>query len=100
MRGAADAVELLLDCIKDICEVSPVFAANVCHTTSGLKRVLHDFFNVWGAGARIHLKKHFKDGYEGVVDIMDELVEQRNATITSFDDLKDLLLKRFEGIFE
>ena len=100
MRGAADAVELLLDCIKDICDVSPVFAANVCHTTSGLKRVLHDFFNVWGAGARVHLKKHFKDGYEGVVDIMDELVEQRNATITSFDDLKDLLLKRFEGIFE
>ena len=100
MRGAADAVELLLGCIKDICDVSPVFAANVCHTTSGLKRVLKDFFNVWGAGARIHLKKHFKDGYEGVVDIMDELVESRNATITSFDDLKDLLLKRFEGIFE
>ena len=100
MRGAADAVDLLLDCIKDICDVSPVFAANVCHSTSGLKRVLHDFFNVWGVGARIHLKKHFKDGYEGVVDIMDELVEQRNASITSFDELKALLFKRFEGIFD
>ena len=95
-RGAADAAGLLLDCIKDICEVSPVLAANVCNPTSGLKRILHDFFNVWGAGARVYLKKHFKDGHEGVLDIMDELVSQRNASITSFDDLKDVLFKRFE----
>lgn len=100
MRGAADAVDLLLGCIKDICEVSPVFAANICNPNSGLKRVLHDFFHVWGAGARIHLKKHFKDGYEGVVDIMNDLVSERNSSVTSFDDLKGILLKRFEGIFE
>ena len=33
---------------------------------------------------------------QGVLDIMDELVSQRNASITSFDDLKDVLFKRFE----
>jgi hypothetical protein len=99
-RGAADAAELLLGCILEICDVSPTFASDVCNSTSGLKRILHDFFNVWGVGARIHLKKHFKDGYDGVIDIMDELVQQRNASISSFEDIKDILFKRFKGFFE
>lgn len=95
-RAAADAMDLLLGCILEICEVSAILASDVCQKSSGLKKALGDFFAAWGAGARIHLKKHFKDGYEGVVEIMNELVYDRNTSISSFEELFDLLFKRFK----
>ena len=95
-RASADAIELLLGCILQICETAPELATDVCSKSSGLKKAFSDFFNVWGAGARIHLKKHFKDGYEGVVEIMNELVYDRNTSISSFEELFDLLFKRFK----
>jgi hypothetical protein len=95
-RASADAIELLLGCIYEICETSPELATDVCSKSSGLKKAFSDFFAVWGAGARIHLKKHFKDGHEGVVEIMNELVYDRNTSISSFEELFDLLFKRFK----
>lgn len=95
-RGAADAIKLLLEAILPICEASHTLATNVCHKSSGLERVFGDFFALWGAGARMYLKSNFKDGYDGVVDIMDDLVRERNSAISSFEDVSDLLFKRFK----
>ena len=93
--GAADAMELILGCIRDICEISDELADDVCDAGSGLKKAFAAFFKIWGAGARVYLKKHFENGYEGVVDIMDELVEERNSDISSFGELSDLFTRKF-----
>ena len=95
-RGAADAMELILRCVREICQVSPTLASAVCSHASGLKKALAGFFQIWGAGARMHLKKHFENGYDGVVDMMDELVRQRNSEISSFEDFTDLVFKKYK----
>ncbi|MBQ8302618.1 MAG: hypothetical protein IJX97_03600 [Clostridia bacterium] len=93
-RGAADAAELLLSCVSEICNASGELAELACGYASGLKRALAEFFGIYGIGARIFLKKHFEDGYDGVQDIFDELVDERNSEIKSFDDAVDLVLRR------
>ena len=93
-RGAADAAEMLLLCVSDICDVSGELAEAVCDPSSGLKKALSEFFGIYGIGARVFLKKHFEDGYFGVADIFDELVEERNSSISSVSDAVDLVLRR------
>ena len=93
-RGAADAAELILGCATDICDASSTLAKAACDHSSGLKKALSDFFAIYGVGSRIFLKKQLDDGYDDIVDIINDLVHERNSNISSFEELFDLILRR------
>ena len=93
-RGAADAAELLMEVVTGISDASDELCELVISPTSGLKKALEEFFGIFGIGAAIFLKKKLGDGYEGVSELIDELVSERNSAISSFDDAVNLILRR------
>ncbi len=93
-RGAVSAIELIISCADGICDVSHAMTARVVAEDSGLRRALADFIAVYGFGAGLFLKKRIKDCSTELEDIVDELMDERNASITSFGDAVDILLRR------
>ena len=93
-RGAADAAELLINCVSDICDASGELADIATSEDCGLGGALKAFISTYGLGAGMFLKKRCEESYFAIGDMVDELIEERNAAITSFDDAIDLVLRR------
>lgn len=93
-RGAADAAELVIDCVSDICDASGELAEIACSEDSGLRRALASFVETYGLGAGLFFKKHCENVYYAISDITDELIEDRNASIGSVEDAVNLVLRR------
>ena len=93
-RGAASAMELILACADGICDASDKLCAVAVAPESGLRRAISDFITIYGFGAGIFLKNRTKDFCTEIEDMVAELIDERNASITSVGDAVDLLLRR------
>lgn len=93
-RGAVSAIELILSAADGICDASRSMIAVATSAESGLRRALSDFISIYGFGAGIFLKKRTKDSCDEIPEIIDELIDERNASITSIGDAVDILLHR------
>ena len=87
-------MELILTCADGICDASDRLCAVVVAPESGLRRAMSDFITIYGFGAGIFLKNHTKDYCTDIEDMVAELIEERNASITSVGDAVDLILRR------
>lgn len=94
MRGAASAIELVMTSAADICEVSDELAELVCEDGSGLREAIASFIAFFGPGAGLILKKHSKDAYLDIEELVEEMIEDRKSSITSFGDAMDYFLRR------
>ena len=94
MRGAATAAKLVMTAAADICDASDELADLVVDEDSGLKEAIADFIAFFGPGAGLILKKHSKDAYFEIEELVDEMIEERKSSITSFDEAMDYFFRR------
>ena len=94
-RGAAlEAIDHIISCASAICDASDALADMVNNDESGLRSAIKDFIELYGPGAGVYLKKKTRDTYFAIEEIAEELIEQRNATISSVGDAVNFLLRK------
>ena len=93
-RAAASSIELIINCASDICELSADLSKMVLSPESGLKRAISDFIAVLGIAAGPLLKKYTKDSSSEIEDLCNDLIAERNASISSAREAFDLILRR------
>ena len=74
--GAAEAVELILTCVSDICDVAGQLADIAADEKSGLKKALLSFIEIYGFGATRLLKKLCQDAHFVICDAVEEAIEE------------------------
>ena len=93
-RSSYQAMELMISCASEICDTSDELAALIMMDESGLKRVIKEFIDYFGPSAGILLKKHTKDAYFEIEELVSELIEERNDSINTIGDVVNFLLNR------
>lgn len=93
-KAAAKAIELIISCASDICSASDSLVVFVKQDDSGLKRAISDFISLYGLGAGQVLKKCTADAHYSIESMAEDLIAERNASISSVGDAVDLILRR------
>ena len=93
-RAAIDAMGYIISCASAICDASDTLSALVIDDESGLRDAIKDFINFFGPGAGIYLRSKTKEAYFAIEEICDELIEQRNAMISSVGEAVNFILRR------
>ena len=94
MRGAASAIELVMTSAADICDVSDDLADVVMDDSCGLREAIASFIAFFGPGAGLILKKHAKDAYFEIDELVAEMIDDRRSSINSFGDAMDYFFRR------
>ena len=93
-RASYEAMALMISCASEICDTSDELAALVMMDESGLKRVIKEYIDYFGPSAGILLKKHTKDAYFEIEELVSDLIQERNDSINSLEDVLNFLLNR------
>lgn len=93
-RASCDAIELVISCASEICDASDSLAEVAMSDTSGLKGAISEFIAFYGPGSGSFLKKHTKDAYFEIEELVSELIEERNDSINTVGDAVNFLLRR------
>ena len=94
LRGAASAIELVITTSSAICEASDELSSLVLDDDSGIRKALSEFISFFGPGSGLLLKKKMADAYFEIEEIAEELIDERNSSISSVSDAVDFLLRR------
>lgn len=94
MRGAAEAIQLVLTAASEGCEASDELATLILDDESGLSVAISEFIAFFGPGAGLLLKKYAKDGYFEIEEMIDDEIDERKSSINSFGDAMDYFLRR------
>ncbi len=94
LRGVSSAIELLITTASGICDASDELATAVMDDDSGLRQAISEYVSFFGPGAGIVLKKKTQDAYFEIEELVEQVIEDRNAGISSVSDAVDFLLRR------
>ena len=94
LRGAASAIELVISAASGVCDASDELSNAVLDDESGLRQAISEFLSFYGPGAGRLLKKYTEDAYFEIEEMVEQVVEDRNAGISSVSDAVDFLLRR------
>ncbi len=94
LRGAANAIELVLSSASEICNASGELADAVTDKKSGLRQALSEFVSFYGPGAGSFLRKKTQELYFEIEELAEAAIEERNAGISSVSDAVNFLLRR------
>ena len=94
MRGAVDAIKLVITAASETCDVSDDLAGLALDEECGLNSAIAAFLSFFGPGGGLLLKKFAKDAYFEIEEMVNEQIEERNSSINSFGDAVDFFLRK------